>query len=137
MWSEIIPMSFILPKEKEELEQFASGFQHDKQMLWIVKPPNANSGHGIQVVDDVSQLALKEEAIVQKYVSNPYLIKGHKFDLRLYVLITSLDPLVVYLYGDGLVRFATEPYTTSQDQLGNNFIHLTNFAINKVWLDPN
>lgn len=98
-----------------------------------MKPPNGNSGHGIQVVDDIDSLKFKEPMIVQKYVSNPFLIKGHKFDLRLYVLITSLDPLMVYLYGDGLVRFATQPYTNTKDKLQDKFIHLTNFAINKVW----
>ena len=30
-----------------------------------------------------------------------------------------------------LSRFATELYTTDPDQIGNNFIHLTNYSINK------
>lgn len=42
------------------------------------------------------------------YISNPHLIHNYKYDLRVYVLITSIDPLRVYMYKDGLVRFATE-----------------------------
>jgi len=39
--------------------------------------------------------------IVHRYIANPYLINGHKFDLRLYVYVTSHDPLRIYLFDDG------------------------------------
>ena len=52
------------------------------------------------------QVPLEEPMVVAKYIDNPLLINGHKSDLRLYVLVTSYDPLIIYLYEEGLVRSA-------------------------------
>lgn len=54
-----------------------------------------------------NQIPDNTPVIVQKYISNPFLINDTKFDLRLYVLVTSMNPLRIYLYDDGLVRFAS------------------------------
>lgn len=51
-----------------------------------------------------------EDFICQQYVSKPFLIDGFKFDLRIYVLVTSCDPLRIFVFGDGLARFATVKY---------------------------
>lgn len=59
----------------------------------------------------------------------PHLINGLKYDLRLYVFITSYEPLTIYLYDEGLVRFATSPYNTKDTKA--KFAHLTNFSVNK------
>jgi len=45
--------------------------------------------------------------VVQEYLREPYLIDGLKFDIRLYVLIMGSDPMRMYLYEEGMVRFAT------------------------------
>ena len=53
----------------------------------------------LQDVPDTS-----ESILVQKYITNPYLIRRTKFDLRIYVLVTGVDPLKIYIYDEGLVR---------------------------------
>lgn len=52
----------------------------------------------------------KKDYLVSEYIVNPHLINNFKYDLRIYVLVTSFDPLRVYIYKEGLVRFCTEPY---------------------------
>lgn len=49
--------------------------------------------------------------ICQQYISKPFLIDGFKFDLRIYTLISSCDPLRIFVYKDGLARFATVQYS--------------------------
>ena len=47
--------------------------------------------------------------IIQKYIENPLLIDGKKFDIRCYVYIVSAKPFVV-LFRHGYVRRSLEPY---------------------------
>ena len=71
-----------------------------------------------------------ESCVVQKYIADPLLLTDRcKFDLRLYVLVTSWRPLVMYLHTAGLTRLATESYSLSE--LGDTSKHLTNYSINK------
>ena len=81
------------------------------------------------------QVALDEPLIVSKYIDNPLLINGHKSDLRLYVLVTSYDPLLIYIYEEGLVRFATVKYDNTGKNLWNPCMHLCNYSINKYHSD--
>lgn len=70
--------------------------------------------------------------MVSHYIANPLTIDGLKIDLRVYVAVTCLDPLRIYMYREGLVRFATELYKPPESQTEQNpYIHLTNYSINK------
>ena len=98
--------------------------------MWIVKPPGKNNGSGIFVIndpDDIPMTPSDETVLVQRYITNPLLVRGLKFDLRLYLLITSIDPIKLYMYEDGLVRFATREFSLDQEHLGDKFRHLTNY----------
>ena len=100
----------------------------------IVKPDQLSQGKGIFLTYDVNQIDTKEISVVQEYLNSPLLLNGLKFDLRLYVLVLSCDPLRLYLYKEGLVRFCTEAYRplgVSQADLKNMFVHLTNYSLNK------
>jgi hypothetical protein len=75
--------------------------------------------------------------IASHYISNPLLIDGLKFDMRIYVAVTSVDPLRIYMYDEGLTRFATTEYMTPAQHYNVNnqqgkYVHLTNYSINKT-----
>ncbi|NXL30201.1 TTLL4 polyglutamylase, partial [Glaucidium brasilianum] len=123
------PQSFILPQDIKLLRKaWEEGASHQK---WIVKPPASARGIGIQVIHKWSQLPKRRPLLVQRYLQKPYLIGGKKFDLRIYVYVTCYDPLRVYLFKDGLVRFASCKYSSSMKSLSNKFVHLTNYSVNK------
>ena len=70
--------------------------------------------------------------MAQEYLNEPFLIDGLKFDLRIYVLLTGVNPMRIYLFEEGIARFATNKYQPAKrDNLGDLFMHLTNYAINK------
>ncbi len=52
--------------------------------------------------------------------------------MRIYVLMTSIDPLRIYIYDQGFARFATEKYYLGQPFENNKYMHLTNYAVNKI-----
>lgn len=75
--------------------------------------------------------AFKESYVISRYVEDPLLIGGKKFDLRIYVLVTNYRPLKVWLYDLGFGRFCIEKYSNDSNDRDNMFIHLTNVAIAK------
>ena len=65
---------------------------------WIAKPAENSQGRGITILNDLADLRFETATVVQKYIDNPMMISGYKFDLRLYVIVASYNPLTVYLY---------------------------------------
>jgi tubulin polyglutamylase TTLL6/13 len=67
-------------------------------------------GKGIFLTRNCDWVVQGEHYVAQRYLHKPYLIDGLKFDLRIYVLVTGVNPLRCFIYKEGLARFATEPY---------------------------
>ena len=132
LYMDIVPQTYILPGD---YSIFIEEFKRNPNATWIMKPASKSQGKGIFLVNKLSQMkkwSNQETYVVSRYVENPLLIGGKKFDLRIYVLVTSYKPLKVWLYALGFARFCNEKYTKDMSDLENMFIHLTNVAIQKT-----
>lgn len=123
-----LPQTFLLPGDFQKACEAVSSNSNDA--CWIKKPVDGSQGKGVFVINKSKPLKEKE-CLISKYIDNPLLINGFKFDIRVYVLISSFDPLVIYTYEDGLCRFATEKYRSAHETY-NRFVHLTNYSVNKL-----
>ena len=124
-----MPKTYSFPKERSEILKKFKNYKLSQDDLWLLKPKKASLGRGIKIfrsLDDTTN-----DYILTKYISNPHLINNLKYDFRVYVLISGLSPLKMYLYTDGLVRFTSEEYSLDLNKLDELYRHITNVAINK------
>ena len=158
------PQTYALPKDLTALrsQHFFLDKGRTSKHVWIMKPDGGAKGKGIFLTRDLSEIqnAIARsncQYVAQRYIARPMLIDNKKFDLRLYVLITSCDPLRVYLFRDGLCRLCTVDFVKPVDDdaaaggrgtkasskaahLKDRCAHLTNYSVNKrsetfVWDD--
>ncbi|KAG7487764.1 hypothetical protein MATL_G00026920 [Megalops atlanticus] len=128
-----IPKTWIFPAEYTQFQNYVKELRRKrKQKTFIVKPANGAMGHGISLIRNCEKLPAQDHFIVQEYLDKPFLMEGYKFDLRIYILVTSCDPLRIFLYNDGLVRMGTEKYhAPNESNLNQLYMHLTNYSVNK------
>ena len=131
------PKTWLLPAEFSDfIRQFnvpsKVNPKQKKNPVFIAKPEASCQGRGIFLSRSLDDFDPQEHYVVQKYLTKPFLIDDLKFDLRIYVLVSGISPMRIWIYKEGLCRMATEPYVTPNGaNLDNLFMHLTNYAINK------
>ncbi|KAJ3237355.1 putative tubulin polyglutamylase ttll1 [Chytriomyces hyalinus] len=144
---DFLPTTFTLPGD---YNLFVEEFKKNQNNVWIMKPTDKARGIGIFIINKLQQIKkwsrdskmwsyanCKDSYVVSRYIDNPLLIGGKKFDLRLYVLVTNWRPIIAYKYQQGFCRFCAVKYTSDMDDLDNNFMHLTNVSIQKHGEDYN
>lgn len=145
-----------------------AALREELRNIWIYKPAACNRGRGIRVVsglDALRTICLGEElaasngaakraetgpssgltnpnkvkGVVQKYIANPLLVQGCKFDIRCYLLVARNFPSTVAFYHPGYCRLALKPYPTTKAELvaslEDAMMHLTNASIQKKGAD--
>jgi tubulin polyglutamylase TTLL11 len=128
------PKTYIFPTDREVLE----ADMRDSSKVYIAKPTAGTHGDGIFLIRKYTDLTYKymkdiNDLVIQEYIHPPMLLYGKKFDLRIYALLTSLNPLCAFLCDEGLARFCTENYAEpTSSNIGNCFMHLTNYTMNKA-----
>lgn len=110
-----IPPAFKLPDHKEVLFKY---IENNRSIQFVQKDNN----HRHIKLKNISNINLDgaNGTFVQEYIDSPLLISGYKFDIGIYVIITSVDPLRVYIYnGDALLRYELY-YVMNIHELPNN-----------------
>ena len=165
------PATFVLPAE---YGLFVEEFKRTPGVTWIMKPVGRAQGKGIFLFNRLSQVSdwkkdykwksdqpQADSYVAQRYIESPLLVGGRKFDMRLYVLVTSYTPLKAWVHRGGFCRFTAGTNVGGGGAVGcarvhsscvvflvfcsvaqydkeglsdlnNLFVHLTNNAIQKT-----
>lgn len=112
-----VPKAFRMPAEKDQLLTHA---KKNPEMMFVQK---SNNHRGIKIEKlDALDLGI-EGTFVQEFIHNPILIDGHKFDIGVYTIITSIEPLRVYVFeGDVLFRFCPEKYHPFDPEIRDKYV---------------
>ena len=109
--------------------------------LWVLKRTNLNRGRQMKVLSNLDEI-IKEinlmfeekkpnNLIIQKYIEDPLLYNGRKFDIRIWVLFTYLSKdskYEIYVFKEGHLKACSDNFNIDSDNL---FIHLTNYSVQK------
>lgn len=150
---EFVPVTYILPAD---YSLFVEEYNRHGGGVWIMKPASRSQGAGIFIISKLSQIRRWAKDrwepsgpdgsgfsydgspyVVSRYIENPLLVGGRKFDVRMYALVVSYRPLKVYMYSRGFARLCAAKYSMTSASLDDPVVHLTNVAVQKKGAEYN
>ncbi|XP_074655111.1 uncharacterized protein LOC141908801 [Tubulanus polymorphus] len=143
-FTDIFPETYNID-DKNERERFLETYNDGE--IWICKPTGLNQGKGIYLfrnLDEIKKTIQERDErsenqpgrkltirrmprIVQRYINDPLLVEGKKFDIRAYMMIPSTSPFMLYYHG-GYLRLSIHKYNKDDADMTT---HLTNQYIQK------
>ncbi|XP_059160159.1 tubulin polyglutamylase TTLL11-like [Physella acuta] len=134
---DFFPRTWFLPHQFNDFVSDVRAMNEKKpknKPMFIVKPSEGSQGDGIYLLRDPQHYNHNNGRfhVVQEYLNNVFLVDRFKFDLRVYVVLRSLDPLEFHICNEGLARFSTIPYEQPTNKnMNETYMHLTNYSLNK------
>ena len=107
--------------------------------VWILKPVGGFNQVGIHMFNfvnagdgasEASTLAWLQKHVpdgawvLQEYVMDPLTFRGHKFDVRLWALVTSVEPLRVYVLRRGIPKISQMRYSAAPGTTKDQCMHI-------------
>ena len=95
-----------------------------KYPMWIIKPTHSYKQQGITIIKNYNEINnwIKkyntQKWIIQKYISNPFLINNKKFNLRIYVVINkNKNNIDCFIYNKGVLYTSLRDYNVESNNL--------------------
>lgn len=98
---------------------------HAAQVVAATGRPSSSTAAAADGQGEESSTASPAEPgafVVQRYVSRPLLVHARKFDIRQWVLVTSVEPLVAWAFGQPYLRFCATPYSADPARVSDRCV---------------
>lgn len=125
------PATYILSKDKASFTKEIRSRGDARNNFWTTSSQNDNSDVCVWKGADpkLAKVVNCPRAVAQQCIADPLLIGGHKFRMRVHLVITNLNPVEAFVHECGQCLFSSKPYNLSNKTVGDAFdsaVHLAN-----------
>jgi hypothetical protein len=131
--SSIFPISFLLnnPLDIISLQKYL--LNNPKKFIILKK--NKQQQNGIKIINEYVEAENSEYVIAQELLQNPFLIRLHKINIRVYLLISIVNnELSVQIYNDGFIYYTPSVFVSESSTVSSN---VTSGLINRKVYEKN